>query len=50
MTFKTIKKKTIDKNYFIKEIDVFMTNERIFMTHVINITEDNGWTTLWYWG
>lgn len=42
--------KSIDSNYFEDEINKFMEDNCIDRRSVINITERNGFTTLWYWG
>ena len=45
-----IKSKTIDKTYFEKEIDEFMAKNNIQKSDVISITQNESFTTLWYWG
>lgn len=45
-----IKSKTIDKTYFEEEIDKFMAQNNIQKCDVISITQNESFTTLWYWG
>lgn len=44
-----IKHKIIDSNYFELEIETFIKDNKISKANVINITQGNGFTTLWYW-
>jgi hypothetical protein len=45
-----IKKLTSDSNYFLEDINTLIKELNIKETDVINITENDSFTTLWYWG
>lgn len=41
---------TLDSNYFGREINEYVEVRNILPTDVINITQKDNFTTLWYWG
>ena len=41
---------TIDSTYFQNEVNKFISENFILKSDIISITENNGFTTLWYYG
>jgi len=39
----------LDKRYFLEDIDGLMKQQSVSKKQVISITEDQNFTTLWYW-
>lgn len=44
-----IKSITIDKQYFEEDIEDKMKGRSVKKSNIINVTQDENFTTLWYW-